>query len=111
MICVNNADLLSQMATNNEIKETLILEKILVQKEHKSKQLPKKIQPDLGVYLQDDDDNDNDDNELVELIELDNLSLKLRRSKRLVGLNQKSKREAKVKKRSKPYLRNKKSDK
>ena len=69
--------------------------------------MTKKIQPDLGVCLQDDNDNDNDDDELVELIEIDNSSLKLRRSKRLVGLNQKNKLEAKVKKRSKLYLRNK----
>ena len=38
-ILANNADLLSQMVTNNEIKDSLILEKIIAQKEHESKQL------------------------------------------------------------------------
>ena len=50
MICANNTDLLSQMVTNNEIKDSLILEKIIAQKEHESKQLAEKIQPNLDVY-------------------------------------------------------------
>ena len=37
MIRANNADILSQMVTNNEIKDLLILEKIVAQKEHESK--------------------------------------------------------------------------
>ena len=94
MICGNNVDLLSQMIFNNEIKDSLILEKIIAQKEHESKQVAEKIQPDLGVYLNDDDADD----ELVELIEIDNSSLKRRRSKRLAYLSQKSKHKAKVKK-------------
>ena len=36
MICTNNADFLSQMVTNNEIKDSLILEKITTQEEHES---------------------------------------------------------------------------
>ena len=64
MICANNADLLSQMVTNNEIRDSLILEKITAQKEHESEQLVEKIQPDLDVYL-------HDDNEPVELTEID----------------------------------------
>ena len=36
MICMNNADFLSQMVTNNEIKDSLILEKITTQEEHES---------------------------------------------------------------------------
>ena len=38
-IQTNNADLVSQMVNNNEIKDLLILEKITVQKEYESKQL------------------------------------------------------------------------
>ena len=68
MIRTNNADLLSQMVNNNEIKESLIFEKIIAQKEL-------------------DDDDDDDDDESVELIKTGNSSLKLRRSKRLADLN------------------------
>ena len=57
---MNNADLLSQLVTNNEIKDSLILEKMILQEEHERKQLPKKILPDLDVYLPDDDDDDDD---------------------------------------------------
>ena len=39
MIQTNNADLVSQMVNNNEIKDLLTLEKIAVQKEYESKQL------------------------------------------------------------------------
>ena len=67
MIRANNADLLSQMFSNNKIRDSLILEKVTAEKEHKSKQLAEKIQPDLDVYLRDDDndddDNNNDDND------------------------------------------------
>ena len=105
VIRANNADLLSEMVTNNEIKDSIILEKIIAQKEYRGKQLAEKIQPDLDVYLLDDDVDD----ESVELIEIDNSSLKRRRSKCLAELNRKTKHETTVKKRSKPYLRNKKS--
>ena len=77
---MNNADLISQMLTNNEIKDSLILEKIIAQS-------------DLDVCLQDDDDDES-----VVLIEIDNSSLKQRRSKRLAELNRKNKHQAKVKK-------------
>lgn len=50
-IQTNNADLVSQMVNNNEIKDLLILEKITVQKEYESKQLAEKFQHDLDVYL------------------------------------------------------------
>ena len=56
MIRVNNAGLLSQMISNNEIRDSLILEKITTQKENESKQLAEQIQPDLGVYLRDDNE-------------------------------------------------------
>ena len=54
MIRVNNADVLSQMVSNNEIRDSLILEKITAQKDHKSKKLVEKIQPDLDVFLRDE---------------------------------------------------------
>ena len=37
MIRVNNADLLSEMVSNNEVRDSLLLEKITAQKEHESK--------------------------------------------------------------------------
>ena len=83
----------------------LILERITAQKEHESKQLAEKIQPDLDVYLRDDNEP------MVELTEIDDSSFKQRRLKRLTELNQKTKHEAKIKKRSsKLCLKNKKSD-
>ena len=63
MIRANNADLLSQMVSNNKIRDSLILEKVTAEKERKSKQLAEKIQPDLDVYLRDDDDDDDDDDD------------------------------------------------
>ena len=51
MIHANNVDLLSQMISNNETRNSLILEKITAQKEHESRQLAEKIQPDLYVFL------------------------------------------------------------
>ena len=56
MIRVNNAGLLSQMICNNEIRDSLILEKITTQKENESKQLAEQIQPGLGVYLRDENE-------------------------------------------------------
>ena len=53
MIQTNNADLVSQMVNNNEIKDLLTLEKIAVQKEYESKHLAEKFQHDLDVYLRD----------------------------------------------------------
>ena len=38
MIRGNNAELLSQLVSNNEVRDSLILESITVQKEHESKQ-------------------------------------------------------------------------
>ena len=70
----------------------LILERITAQKEHESKQLAEKIQPDLDVYLRDDNEP------MVELTEIDDSSFKQRRLKRLTELNQKTKHEAKIKK-------------
>ena len=69
------------MVSNNEIRDSLILEKITAQKECESKQLAKKIQPDLDVYLR-------DDKELSELTKTDGdvilrSSLKRRRSKHI----------------------------
>ena len=51
MIHANNVDLLSQMISNNETRNSLILEKITAQKEQESRQLAEKIQPDLDVFL------------------------------------------------------------
>ena len=63
MISVNNADLHFQMVGNNEIRDSLILEKITTQEELKSKQLSEKIQPGLAldVFL-------HDDNEMYNLV-------------------------------------------
>ena len=98
-IQTNNADLVSQMVNNNEIKDLLILEKITVQKEYESKQLAEKFQHDLDVYL-------CDGNKLLEQTEIDDdvilcLSLKQRRSKPIGELNRKSKHTTKIKKKSK----------
>ena len=98
-IQTNNADLVSQMVNNNEIKDLLILEKITVQKEYESKQLAEEFQHDLDVYL-------CDGNKLLEQTEIDDdvilcLSLKQRRSKPIEELNRKSKHTTKIKKKSK----------
>ena len=45
MIRGNNAELLSQLVSNNEVGDSLILESTTVQKEHESKQSLEKIQP------------------------------------------------------------------
>ena len=42
MIQANNADLVSQILSNNEIRESLILEKITAQKVYENKQLVEK---------------------------------------------------------------------
>ena len=95
MIRANNADLLSQIFSNNKIRDSLILEKVTAEKEHKSKQLAEKIQPDLDVYLRDDDnddddddddDNDNDDDNDDELPGM-RLSFKWRRLRLIAELN------------------------
>ena len=98
-IQTSNADLVSQMVNNNEIKDLLILEKITVQKEYESKQLAEEFQHDLDVYL-------CDGNKLLEQTEIDDdvilcLSLKQRRSKPIEELNRKSKHTTKIKKKSK----------
>ena len=53
MICASNVDYLSQMVSNNKIRDSLILEKITTQKENESKQLGEEIRLNLGVYLRD----------------------------------------------------------
>ena len=58
MIRENNADLVSPMVSNNEIKDSLILEKTTAQKEKERKQVEGQIKPDLCVYLR----NENDEN-------------------------------------------------
>ena len=99
MIPANNSDLLSQMISNNEIRDQLILEKNTVQKEHESKQLAEKIQPDLDVFLRDEN---KPSPLLTELI--NELSFKSKRSKHLLELNRKSK----IKRRNgRSYQRNK----
>ena len=100
MIPTNNSDLLSQMISNNEIRDQLILEKNTVQKEHESKQLAEKIQPDLGVFLRDENEPSPLPTELI-----NELSFKSKRSKHLLELNRKSK----IKRRNgRSYQRNKK---
>ena len=47
---VNNADFFSQMVSDNKVRDSLVLEKIAAQKEHESKQLVEKTQPDLDVF-------------------------------------------------------------
>ena len=100
IICANNADLLCQMISNTEIGDPLTSEKITAQKDHESKQLAEKIQPDLDVFI-------CDEHELSPLpVELtDESSFKRRRPKHLVELNKKSK----IKRRSpRPYQKNNK---
>ena len=100
MIPANNSDLLSQMISNNEIRDQLILEKNTVQKEHESKQLAEKIQPDLDVFLRDENEPSPLPTELI-----NELSFKSKRSKHLLELNRKSK----IKRRNgRSYQRNKK---
>ena len=50
MIRGNNAELLSQLVSNNEVRDSLILESITVQKEHESQQSLEKIQPGLDDF-------------------------------------------------------------
>ena len=98
------------MVSKNKIRVLLILKKITSQKENESEQSAEKNQPDLDIYL-------HDDNELLELTETNDdvvlrLSLKRRRSKSIEELNQKPKRVVKIKKRNpKSYLKNKKDNK
>ena len=97
MIRVKNADLPSQLVSNNEIRNSIILEKITAQEERKSKKLAEKIQRDLDIFLRDDNEP------FTALTEIDDSTFKKRRSKRLVESNKK------IKSRSlKPYLKSKK---
>ena len=97
MIRVKNADLPSQLVSNNEIRNSIILEKITAQEERKSKKLAEKIQRDLDIFLRDDNEP------FAALTEIDDSTFKKRRSKRLVESNKK------IKSRSlKPYLKSKK---
>ena len=50
MIRGNNVETLSQMVSNNEVTDSLILESITAQKEHENKQSLEKIQPGLDVF-------------------------------------------------------------
>ena len=43
------------MLVDNEIRDLLILEKIIAQQEEQNKQLPAQIKPKLDVYLRNDD--------------------------------------------------------
>ena len=97
MIRVKNADLPSQLVSNNEIRNSIILEKITAQEERKSKKLAEKIQRDLDIFLRDDNEP------FTALTEIDDSTFKKRRSKRLVESNKK------IKSRSlRPYLKSKK---
>ena len=97
MIRVKNADLPSELVSNNEIRNSIILEKITAQEERKSKKLAEKIQRDLDIFLRDDNEP------FAALTEIDDSTFKKRRSKRLVESNKK------IKSRSlRPYLKSKK---
>ena len=56
MILANNADLLSQIVSNNKVRDSLILEQITAQKDCENNQLAEKVQPDLDVYLCNDNE-------------------------------------------------------
>ena len=78
------------MVSNNEIRDFLILETVMRQKEHKSKQLVEKIQPNLVVYLRDDDDDDDDDDnddDNDDELPGKQLSFKQRKLRRIAELN------------------------
>lgn len=97
MIRVKNADLPSQLVSNNEIRNSIILEKITAQEERKSKKLAEKIQRDLDIFFRDDNEP------FATLTEIDDSTFKKRRSKHLVESNKK------IKSRSlRPYLKSKK---
>ena len=64
MIRENNPNILLQMLANNEIRDWLILEKVIEQQEDQNKQLATKIKPRLDVYLH-GDDNSNSNNEQI----------------------------------------------
>lgn len=97
MIRVKNADLPSELVSNNEIRNSIILEKITAQEERKSKKLAEKTQRDLDIFLRDDKEP------FTALTEIDDSTFKKRRSKRLVESNKK------IKSRSlRPYLKSKK---
>ena len=61
MVRENNANILLQMLVDNEIRDLLILEKIIAQQEEQNKQLAAQIEPKLDVYLR----NDNVDIEII----------------------------------------------
>ena len=64
MIRENNPNILLQMLANNEIRDWLILEKVIEQQKDQNKQLATKIKPRLDVYLH-GDDNSNSNNEQI----------------------------------------------
>ena len=64
MIRENNPNILLQMLANNEIRDWLILEKVIEQQEDQNKQLATKIKPRLDVYLH-GDDNSSSNNEQI----------------------------------------------
>ena len=88
------------MVSNNEIRDSLNLEENTAQKECELKQLAKEIQPNLDVFLCDDNEPS------VELSDIDDSTFKQRRSKRLVELNKKY--NIKTKRRIRRYLNNNK---
>ena len=57
MVRENNANILPQMLVDNEIRDLLILEKIIAQQEEQNKQLAAQIEPKLDVYLRNDNVN------------------------------------------------------
>ena len=64
MIRENNPNILLQMLANNEIRDWLILEKVIEQQKDQNKQLATKIKPRLDVYLH-GDDNSSSNNEQI----------------------------------------------
>ena len=60
----NNANIAPQMLANNEIRDSLILEKINLQQEDQNKQLAAKNEPKLDVYFH-GNNNDDDNNEQI----------------------------------------------
>ena len=56
MIQESNGNILPQMFANNKIRDSLILEKFIEQREDQNKQLAAKIKPKLDFYLLGNDD-------------------------------------------------------
>ena len=65
MIRQTNLNILPQMLANNEIRDSLILEKTIAQQEEQNTQLADQIESKLDVYLCDNDV----DNEVISVPE------------------------------------------